>query len=645
MATLAFSSLYVAASPFGPQGSLALAGPGAMIRDGHWDDPRPELTGLLPYRPIASYSRDPGERPYRAAVLENEHLRAVFLPDLGGRLWSLTDKSTGLELLHQPDFLQPANLAVRNAWIPGGVEWNLGVRGHWALTVDPVFAGSVDSDSGPVLRLWEFERRLGVTWRIDAFLPPQSRVLLVRPVVINDTGADLPVYWWSNSGVPQVRGGRVLVPADRAWCHTGDSGQLRDLPLPRWEGRDVTRPDEARESIDYFFRVRPERPWIAAVRPDGGGLIQASTNRLGGRKLFVWGETPGGRHWQDWLSGSGRYFEIQAGLAPTQFDYQRLPAGQTWAWTEAYGCLPPRDARCGDAPWEEALASVDADLEQLLAGKTLADWDRAAAHWQDEAPHQLDSTGVTGWGALEVAAGHRAPRVGTPYPFETLGEDQRPWLALLRTKTLPEQEEPPVPVAGWDWIARLEPTAATWSDWLSLGLLWLSVGETQRGMDALRASLSMRPTGWAHYYLSLLEESEAAQAHLRAAHGFLPDSAQVTLALVASLAGGGQHRDCLTFIESLPEGFRQMGRIRYWTAWCLAHLGQVPAALRLLDEGIEIPDLREGELSFTDLWNAIGAPGPLPARYDFKTSSSPADEVLAGALHTTTPERKQGETQ
>src|SRR5436190_1655617 len=79
---------------------------------------------ILPYRVQDGYSRDRKPRTFRSFVLENEHLRAIFLPELGGRMVSLVSKPENLELLERNPVFQPANLAMRNAWFSGGVEWN-----------------------------------------------------------------------------------------------------------------------------------------------------------------------------------------------------------------------------------------------------------------------------------------------------------------------------------------------------------------------------------------------------------------------------------------------------------------------------------------------------------------------------------------
>ena len=83
-----------------------------------------------PYRDQNMYSRELCDDGLEMAVLENEWLRAEFAPSVGGKLWLLYDKAAGRELLFANPVMRPGNLASRNAWTSGGVEWNCGPRGH-----------------------------------------------------------------------------------------------------------------------------------------------------------------------------------------------------------------------------------------------------------------------------------------------------------------------------------------------------------------------------------------------------------------------------------------------------------------------------------------------------------------------------------
>ena len=58
-----------------------------------------------PYRQYNSYTRELKEKEIRTAVLENQYLKAVFLPEYGGRLWELWDKETGNNLLYTNDVI------------------------------------------------------------------------------------------------------------------------------------------------------------------------------------------------------------------------------------------------------------------------------------------------------------------------------------------------------------------------------------------------------------------------------------------------------------------------------------------------------------------------------------------------------------
>ena len=309
------------------------------------------------------YSRERTLRSHPVAVLENDHLRAMFLLNAGGRLWSLVDKDSGSDLLFTNPIFQPANLALRNAWFAGGVEWNIGTIGHTPGTCDPIHAGLVRDDEGePILRMYEFDRIRRVVYSLDARLRSDSAVLEVAVRIVNPNDSDVPMYWWSNMAVRQTARTRVLAPAADAWNYSYDQ-ILRLVPVSAPGGGDVSYPAAAADAADFFFDIHPDRaPWIAAVDEFGAGVFQASTSLLLGRKLFRWGTGPGGQRWQDWLCGpADGYAEIQAGLAKTQFEHLRMPAGAEWSWVEAYGRidLSPEVAH---GSWQAATGRRRTDL-------------------------------------------------------------------------------------------------------------------------------------------------------------------------------------------------------------------------------------------------------------------------------------------
>ncbi|QMU71431.1 hypothetical protein [Streptacidiphilus sp. P02-A3a] len=94
---------------------------------------------------------------------------------------------------------------------------------------------------------------------------------------------------------------------------------------------------------------------------------ERSTERLRGRKLFCWGTTTGGRHWQEWLPGPDRaYLEIQAGLARTQLEHLPMPARSSWSWIGGYGLLAV-DPQTVHGSWDQARAGAGAASAQSPA--------------------------------------------------------------------------------------------------------------------------------------------------------------------------------------------------------------------------------------------------------------------------------------
>lgn len=217
-----------------------------------------KLTNSYPYRDYTCYTRECGIHPVKTAVLENEFLRAVFLPEFGGRLWRLTDLKAGRELLYTNDVIRPSNLALRDAWFSGGVEWNIGLIGHTPLTMDPLFTARLENDSGmPVLRMYEYERVRRMVYQMDFWLDEGGAFLNCRMRVVNHNPDVTPMYWWSNMAVPEYEGGRVIVPAESAYSSGG--GSVYKVPVPVVDGIDISYYQNIPGQVDYFFNI-PEGP-------------------------------------------------------------------------------------------------------------------------------------------------------------------------------------------------------------------------------------------------------------------------------------------------------------------------------------------------------------------------------------------------
>lgn len=107
---------------------------------------------MLLYTQQDSYDRNRVLRTFKAIILENEHLKATFIPELGGRLWSLWDKDSARKLLYCNPVFQPGNLALRNAWFSGGVEFNVSIKGHHPMTCSDMFAQHITMTDGTIFR-------------------------------------------------------------------------------------------------------------------------------------------------------------------------------------------------------------------------------------------------------------------------------------------------------------------------------------------------------------------------------------------------------------------------------------------------------------------------------------------------------------
>jgi Domain of unknown function (DUF5107) len=583
------------------------------------------LANPLPYALQNGYSRDLRLRDIPALRLANDRLEAQLLPGLGGRLWSLRDLVADRDLVFSNRLLQFANFALTDAWFAGGIEWNLGSTGHSATTSRPVFAGSVPSNRGAALRIWEWERTRDLVFSVDLLMPADRRLLLAFIRVRNPDPEPKPLYWWTNIAAPEEPGVRVLAPGARAW-RTGYDGSIARVDIPFTAddpATDVSYPLPAQRAADYFFQMPlGRRPWIAAVQADGRGLVQTSTAELRGRKLFCWGTAAGGRHWQEWLCGpDSRYMEIQAGLATTQLEHLRLEGSAEISWAEAYA---PIEAAPGavHGPWSEALSEVAELVARAVPDEELHAWHRWwRAEVADEAPQQL--TAGSGAGQAELVLRGEDPDCLPCTPFgQPLSDGFRHLLALARTGEVDQDaagSDVLVPPITDRWEAVLDRAAGGWWGQLMNAIRCHARGDLEQARIGYLRSDQLKSTPWAARGLALLAGSDhprAADLYARAvvqAPSCLPLLVEATDQLLTA----GRPEACLALIDAAPAQIAGHGRLVLQRARALLADGQADAARALLEAGIEVPDLREGE-TLGALWWAAFNDRPLPYHYDFR---------------------------
>src|SRR5512136_864209 len=92
---------------------------------------------IYPYTLQDEIAPQPTPTTYSTLELENEFLRLVVLPELGGRVYSLFDKLAGREVFYRNPVVRFSPLAIRGAFFSGGLEFSFPVA-HAPTTASPV---------------------------------------------------------------------------------------------------------------------------------------------------------------------------------------------------------------------------------------------------------------------------------------------------------------------------------------------------------------------------------------------------------------------------------------------------------------------------------------------------------------------------
>ncbi|MBB2903157.1 tetratricopeptide (TPR) repeat protein [Kineococcus radiotolerans] len=309
--------------------------------------------------PFVEHVADEGvDRQWQAVHLENEYVRLVVLPELGGRIHIGYDKVTGYDFFYRNNVIKPALVGLGGPWISGGVEFNW-PQHHRPGTYLPVQT-SIEHDEDGTVTVWcgDHDPFTRMSAQHGVRLRARSSVVELVVRLHNRTSERQSFLWWANVAARVHDDFQSFFPEDVRYV--ADHARRAITAFPRadrtYYGVDypaLAAQDEGADRIDFYRNIPvPTSYMIIDSQGDffggydhaaGAGFVHWAERRLSpGKKQWTWGNAPFGHAWDAQLTDAdGPYVELMAGVyTDNQPDFSWLLPGETKGFSQYWFPVP-----------------------------------------------------------------------------------------------------------------------------------------------------------------------------------------------------------------------------------------------------------------------------------------------------------------
>lgn len=334
---------------------------------------------------------------------------------------------------------------------------------------------------------------------------------------------------------------------------------------------------------------------------------------------------------------SGRYDEIQCGLAPTQYECLPMPPHTVWEWMESYGALQT-DPEKLHGSWEEARRETEDAVKRKLNGVDLENLLLQTRPMAKGKAREILFRG-DGWGALELKEiGKGSGGLMCEHlDFGETDEEQAAWEHLLSDGSLGVHSPKSIPISycsGDNWRKRLESALKTkdrdnWYTRYQAGVLAFTEKRWQEAETLLKDSCRLEPNIWAQYALAILYRKRGMRGkeaeYMLSAYQTEKKNVFLAKEVFLTLHETNRSAKLKDLYENAVPKIRENQRCTLYYAFALARLGETDAAEKILcgDVPLVVPDMRECEVSTVELWEYIRkrkglSPTDPPSELDFR---------------------------
>ena len=261
---------------------------------------------VYPYPVIESISDEKVDKDYKAVYLENEYIKVMILPELGGRIQMAYDKIKQRHFVYYNHVVKPALVGLAGPWISGGIEFNW-PQHHRPSTFMPVDCDIVENEDGSVT-VWvnEMERMFHQKGMAGFTLRPGCACLEIQGRVSNRTNLPQTFLWWANPAVEVNDAYQSVFPPDVNAVF--DHGKRAVSSFPIATGTYYKMDYSAGVDISNYKNIPVPTSYMAVnskydfeggyENDTKGGMLHVASHHFSpGKKQWTWGNGDFGRAW------------------------------------------------------------------------------------------------------------------------------------------------------------------------------------------------------------------------------------------------------------------------------------------------------------------------------------------------------------
>ena len=261
---------------------------------------------VYPYPVIESISDEKVDKDYKAVYLENEYIKVMILPELGGRIQMAYDKIKQRHFVYYNHVVKPALVGLAGPWISGGIEFNW-PQHHRPSTFMPVDCDIVENEDGSVT-VWvnEMERMFHQKGMAGFTLRPGCAYLEIQGRVSNRTNLPQTFLWWANPAVEVNDAYQSVFPPDVNAVF--DHGKRAVSSFPIATGTYYKMDYSAGVDISNYKNIPVPTSYMAVnskydfeggyENDTKGGMLHVASHHFSpGKKQWTWGNGDFGRAW------------------------------------------------------------------------------------------------------------------------------------------------------------------------------------------------------------------------------------------------------------------------------------------------------------------------------------------------------------